>query len=218
MKIRCLRFWAPTAEKVELVLYGTNPYRNERALSVPEQVILMKKGPNGVWETDLNGDWDGTFYNYKVTTDTVQEAVDPYAKAVGVNGMVGMVVNLNSTNPNGWELDKRPKLDAPTDAIIYEMHVRDFSIAKNSGVEREKSGKFTGVCSLIQKFRNKYNNLFGAFKRIGSYNGHLLPVFDYDSVDESKPDTPQFNWGYDPQNYNAPEGSYSSNHMMVKQE
>ncbi len=204
--------WAPTAEKVELVLYGTNPYRNERALSVPEQVILMKKGPNGVWETDLNGDWDGTFYNYKVTTDTVQEAVDPYAKAVGVNGMVGMVVNLNSTNPNGWELDKRPKLDAPTDAIIYEMHVRDFSIAKNSGVEREKSGKFTGVWQSNTKIPGtNITTCLEHLKELGVTMVHLLPVFDYDSVDESKPDTPQFNWGYDPQNYNAPEGSYSSN-------
>ena len=172
----------------------------------------MKKGPNGVWETDLNGDWDGTFYNYKVTTDTVQEAVDPYAKAVGVNGMVGMVVNLNSTNPNGWELDKRPKLDAPTDAIIYEMHVRDFSIAENSGVEREKSGKFTGVWQSNTKIPGtNITTCLGHLKELGVTMVHLLPVFDYDSVDESKPDTPQFNWGYDPQNYNAPEGSYSSN-------
>ncbi|CVI65629.1 Pullulanase precursor [Clostridiales bacterium CHKCI001] len=204
--------WAPTAEKVELVLYGKNPYRNERELSVPEQVLPMERGQNGTWKMNLNGDWDGTFYNYRVTVDTVKEAVDPYAKAVGVNGMVGMVVDLSSTNPNGWELDKKPELDAPTDAIIYEMHVRDFSIAENSGVEKEKNGKFTGVWQPGTKIPGiNIATCLDHLKELGVTMVHLLPVFDYDSVDESKPDTPQFNWGYDPQNYNAPEGSYSSN-------
>lgn len=205
--------WAPTASNVNLVLYGKMEGKKESTFSIPEKILPMQKGEKGIWKVNLDGDWDGLFYNYSVTVDGIeQETVDPYAKAVGVNGTVGMVVDLECTNPNGWELDKKPVMIDPTDAIIYEMHVRDFSIAENSGVEKEKKGKFAGVWQENTRIPGTdQKTCFEHLKELGITMVHLLPVFDYDSVDEAKQEIPQFNWGYDPQNYNAPEGSYCSN-------
>lgn len=199
--------WAPTAEKVKLAFYGTdgNDYKCEA-----KKTVDMKKGQKGEWTYKENGNLDGMYYNYLVTVDGVErEVVDPYAKAVGVNGDRSMVVNLKSTDPEGWNEDKKPKLESATDAIIYEMHIRDFSIDENSGVPLEYRGKFKGVWqkdTVVPGTDIKTG--VSHLKELGVNVVHILPAYDYGSVDETKDG--QYNWGYDPKNYNAPEGSYST--------
>ena len=183
--------WAPTANEVSVYLYED------------KKNILMKKGDKGQWEVVVEGDLKNKFYNYRVKiNDLINTVVDPYAYAVGVNGEKSMVVDLESTNPEGWENDVKPKFENATDAIIYEMHVRDFTIDESSKVEKEFRGKFKGAAQ-----KNSINHL----KELGVTHVQLLPISDYKSVDESKMDESQYNWGYDPQNYNVPEGSYSTN-------
>lgn len=183
--------WAPTAEHVSVYLYEE------------EKTIPMIQGNKGQWEVTIEGNLKNKFYNYIVkingATNTV---VDPYAFAVGVNGDQSMVVDLESTNPEGWSQDKKPEFKNPTDAIVYEMHVRDFTIDSSSKVQDELKGKFK---ALLEE--TPLNHL----KDLGVTHIHLLPISDYKSVDESKFSEADYNWGYDPQNYNVPEGSYSSN-------
>ena len=201
--------WAPTADSVKLVLYGndelnTNEYK---------KVISMNKEEKGIWTVEVAGDLNNEFYNYIVNVEGKEnEAVDPYAKAVGVNGNRGMVIDLKSTNPIGWDNDKKPELKSPTDSIIYEMHVRDFTIDKDSGIDSKIKGKFIGLTqdNTTIPHTNVATGL-SHLKELGVTHVHLLPSFDYASIDESKLDEPQYNWGYDPKNYNALEGSYSTN-------
>ena len=134
--------WTPVADNVDLVLYGNNGYEYD---CKPIQSYNMHKGINGTWEIEIDGDLNGQYYNYLVTIDgKVSEVVDPYAKAVGVNGKRGMVIDLSTTNPKGWEEDKKPELKSPTDSIIYEAHIRDLTIDETSGVKEEFRGKFKG--------------------------------------------------------------------------
>lgn len=138
--------------------------------------------------------------------------MDPYAKAVGVNGNRGMVIDLNTTNPEGWEKDTKPELKSATDSIIYEAHVRDLSIDETSGISNEYKGKFKALtiwdsCIPGTTVKTVVNHI----KDMGFTHIHLLPAFDFGSIDENKLEQPQFNWGYDPKNYNVPEGSYSTN-------
>lgn len=205
--------WAPTAKEVKLALYGKdgNDYKCD-----PKEIIPMKKGKNGTWKISKKGDLNGQYYNYIVSVDKKEnEVTDPYAKAVGVNGNRAMVINLDDTNPKGWEKDKSPKLKEATDNIIYEMHIRDFSISDNSGITYK--GKYNGVWQPKTTIPGT-NVKTGVehLKELGVTTVHLLPTFDYRSIDETKLDTPQYNWGYDPQNYNVPEGSYSSNPYEAK--
>lgn len=195
--------WAPTATEVNLALYGINS---------AEEVIAMTKGENGIWYVEKAGDLNGLYYNYLVTIDgKVNEVTDPYAKAVGVNGNRGMVIDLASTNPEGWENDTKPELVDPTDSIIYEMHIRDFSIDENSGVTLEYKGKYNGVWQSGTTIPGSdVKTGVDHLKELGVTTVHILPTFDHRSIDETKLDTNQYNWGYDPQNYNVPEGSYSS--------
>ncbi len=170
----------------------------------------MEKSGDGVWTTSTDGDRKGQFYTFQVETEAgvSKEVPDPYAKAVGVNGLRGMVVDLAQTNPAGWDADRSPALPHPTDAILYEMHVRDFTIAANSGVRRK--GKFAGVAETGTKNREGLTTGIDHLKELGVTHVHLLPVFDYYSVNETVQNNAQYNWGYDPLNYNTPEGSYSS--------
>ncbi|MBE6052123.1 MAG: type I pullulanase [Clostridium sp.] len=177
--------WAPIALSVDLLL--------------EDKIYKMKRGDKGQWTVVVEGDLDSKFYNYIVDGDDV---VDPYAKAVSVNGTRAMVVDLNSTNPKKWDEDKKPCLEKITDSILYEMHVRDFSIDENSGVSKEHRGKFLGVIE---------GKPIEHLKELGITHVHLMPSFDYETIDESKSLENQYNWGYDPQNYNVPEGSYSTN-------
>ncbi len=197
------RLWAPTANKVALNLYKEGSGDNLI------KTVDMKKDINGTWVLEVKEDLKGKYYTHSVTFgDTTNEAVDPYAKAVGVNGMRAMVIDLNETNPMDWKNDKKPKFKNYSDAIVYETHVRDFSIDKSSGIKNK--GKYLGLTEAGTKNKDGLATGLDHLKDLGVTHVQLLPVYDYYTVDESKLDTPQFNWGYDPQNYNVPEGSYSS--------
>lgn len=202
------KIWAPTAEKAELLFYkegdGGEAYKAGK----------LEKGIRGTWHSQVEGDLKGTFYTFRVSINGKwsNEIPDPYAKAVGVNGKRAMVVDLDETDPGGWESDKSPsfsKTNAATDAVIYELHVRDASIHESSGIEHK--GKFLGLTEENTKSKEGLATGLSHLKELGVTHIHLLPFFDYNSVDESKLDKPQFNWGYDPLNYNVPEGSYSTN-------
>ena len=195
------KVWAPTASKVILNLFeagdGIAAYKN----------VEMVKGDKGVW-SHVEECGHGTYYTYTVTTAVgTQEAVDPYAKSAGVNGNRGMVVDLNLTNPEGWTSDKPVKtIDSYSDAIIWEVHVRDFS---NKIATSNYKGKYLAFTET--GLTNEHGQAVGIdyLKELGITHVHLLPVYDYATVDESDPNAP-FNWGYDPKNYNVPEGSYST--------
>ncbi|MBS6559365.1 MAG: type I pullulanase [Clostridiales bacterium] len=201
-------FWSPTADNVSITFYGKDGKNTEKTTST----LAMKKGKNGVWTATKKGNLDGTYYTYEVTHNKKkQSVVDPYAKAVGVNGTRAMVVNLDSTDPEGFSNEKRPKVENPTDSILYEMHIRDFSIAGNSGVSKENKGKYAGVWEANTTIPNTdVKTGISHLKELGITTVHLLPSFDHQSIDETKLEEAQYNWGYDPKNYNVPEGSYSS--------
>lgn len=202
------KIWSPPASAAELLLYKKGDG------GVAFKTIALTQGAHGSWHTKLSGDLKGTYYTFRVKINErwSNEVADPYAKAVGVNGQRAMVVDLKSTNPAGWVNDKSPAFSAknkPTDAVIYELHIRDVSINKNSGIEHK--GKYLGLTEKGTKSKEGLSTGLSHMKELGVTHIHLLPFFDYNSVDESKPEKAQYNWGYDPLNYNAPEGSYSTN-------
>lgn len=197
------RVWAPTATKVELATYAEG--RGGTATVYP-----MTADRNGTWIHELIGDHHGLFYTYRITVGgRVNEAMDPYAKAVGVNGDRGMVVDLSRTNPVGFLELQKPQLVNFVDAIIYELHVRDLSIHPDSGITHQ--GKFLGLIEGGTRGPAGVKTGLDHLVELGITHVHLLPTFDYATVDETRLDYPQFNWGYDPKNYNVPEGSYSTN-------
>lgn len=201
--------WAPMASNVKLALYNTGDYVNEKE---PKKVVEMKKGDKGTWSLEVNGDLNGTYYDYLVTNDGKEENVtDPYANAVGVNGKRAMVIDLNKTKPAGWNKDSKPELKDPTDSIIYEIHIRDFTIDSSANTNLEIRGKYDGFWQSKTTLPTNGNIKTGIdhLKELGVTHVHLLPTFDHRSIDETKLDQAQYNWGYDPQNYNVPEGSYS---------
>ena len=201
------RVWAPTATSVKVNLYQSGtPGTDDRI-----EQLAMTADANGTWVAQKDGDLNGTYYTYLVEVDGVtNEACDPYARTTGVNGQRAMVIDLDSTDPEGWANDKDPHYDdAITDAVIYELHVRDLSIDASSGIPEQYKGKFLG---LIQSGTTNSQGIptgLDHIKDLGVTHIHLLPSYDYASVDETNPDA-QFNWGYDPLNYNVPEGSYST--------
>lgn len=200
------RLWAPTATEAKLVIY-------EKWNSTTGKEIAMERAENGTWTSDLAGDQAGTLYTYKVKIgDDWNEAVDPYAKAVAVNGDKGAVVNLKDTNPKKWSA-KKPAFNNPEDAIIYEAHIRDLTIHPGSGVSENLKGKFLGVAEAGTRGPSGVKTGLDHIKDLGVTHVQFIPMYDFNtaSVDETKLDTPQYNWGYDPKNYNAPEGSYSTN-------
>lgn len=200
------RVWAPTADKVQVNLYTAG----EASASDLIETIDMTSDVNGTWAAVKDGDLNGTYYTYSVTIgDVVNEAVDPYARTAGVNGNRGMIIDLESTNPDGWDKDANPNTGmAITDATLYELHIRDLSSDASSGITN--TGKFLGLTETGTTNANGNPTGLDHIKALGISYIHLLPIFDYATVDESKPDTAQFNWGYDPKNYNVPEGSYST--------
>ncbi len=197
------RVWAPTAAEVFLNLYtagvGTNLIESKP----------MTKDVKGTWVFEKTGDLNGTYYTYSVTVDgTSSEAVDPYAKAVGVNGDRGMIVDLDSSDPEGFAEDTRPELVNSTDAIIYELHIRDFSVDKSSGMKNR--GKYLAFTETGTSNAAGDKTGIDYLVDLGVNVVHLNPAFDFASIDETKLINNQFNWGYDPKNYNVPEGSYST--------
>ena len=196
------RLWAPTASAVKLNLFSEGSGGDAQA------TLDMERGEKGVWSLFVERIGHGKYYTYTVTTAAgTTEIVDPYAKAAGVNGNRGMVVDLGSTDPDGWDDDEYYQdIDAYNDAIIWEVHVRDFSNKITSSRYPGKYLAFTET-GLV----NSAGEPIGLdyLVDLGITHVHLQPVYDYATVDESS-DAPQFNWGYDPKNYNVPEGSYST--------
>lgn len=194
------RLWAPTASDVQVLLYDSE-------LGSLTRQQAMQRSEQGTWYVQVAGNLENWYYVYLLTIHGVtQTAVDPYARAIAVNGVRGMIVNLAATHPNEWNSDTYKTLANPVDAVVYELHVRDFSIHQDSGMahkgrylaftERDTRGSndvITGVDSLVQ---------------LGITHAQVLPVEEFASVDENAPD--QYNWGYDPRNYNVPEGAYAT--------
>lgn len=200
------RVWAPTADAVWVNLYASGAEGTDDRTGQ----LAMTADKNGTWTAEMSGDLNGTYYTYLAEVNgTQKEACDPYARTTGVNGKRAMVIDLASTNPTGWEDDSDPHAGASVnDAVIYELHVRDLSSDPGSGIKN--TGKFLGLTETGTKTESGISTGLDHIKDLGITHLHLLPSYDYGSVDETALDTPQFNWGYDPVNYNVPEGSYST--------
>ncbi|MBQ9166037.1 MAG: type I pullulanase [Oscillospiraceae bacterium] len=200
------RLWAPTAAAVKVNLYEGGTAGEDDLI----EQLEMTQDVNGTWVASKDGDLNGTYYTYLVDVDgETVEACDPYARTTGVNGQRAMVIDLDSTDPEGWENDTDPHAGQNiTDAVIYELHVRDLSVDESSGIENK--GKFLGLIETGTTNSEGVSTGLDHIKNLGVTHIHLLPSYDYASVDESKLDVAQFNWGYDPLNYNVPEGSYST--------
>lgn len=200
-KMTRFKVWAPEAESVKL-----NLYKQGEGDNLIEQHI-MKKSANGTYVFEKQGDCNGIYYTYTVVNHgEEQEAVDPYTKAAGVNGQRGMVINLAKTNPQGFELDGYRNPEHITDAIIYEGSVRDFTMDESSGVFH--NGKFLGLTEANTTNHFGEATALDYISDLGITHVQILPAFDFETVDE-KNQKAQYNWGYDPDNYNVPEGSYA---------
>ena len=198
------KVWAPMASAVVLRLYKDG-IGGEAISTHP-----LASGEQGTWQLTIDKNLKNLYYTFRVQQDGqwLQERPDSYAKAVGVNGLRGMVADMEATNPTGWQTDRRITVQHATDIILYETHVRDISIANNSGIVHK--GKFLGFTESGTKNTKGAATGLDHLKELGITHVHLLPAFDFNSVDETKPDL-QYNWGYDPLNYNVPEGSFATN-------
>lgn len=213
--ISTFRIWSPVAEVVELAFYA-QPLGGEALMRTE-----MQRSENGTWKSTIKGDQQGMYYAFrvKVKGKWSQEVPDPYAKLIGTNGKRAVVGDLRRTDPPGWESDRAPAFsnvnpagkempNSATDAVIYELHVRDASIHPSSGIRYK--GKFVGLTERGTRNNSGLATGLDHLKEFGITHVHLLPSYDFFTVDESRPDSMQYNWGYDPLNYNAPEGSYST--------
>ena len=199
------KVWSPSADEVSLNLYRTGDI-NDDSLIDKYQLTLE----NNVWVGYFNDDLDGLFYTYEFNHQgEMKEAVDLYAKAVGINGDRTAIIHLDETNPEGWETDQYVMQKNITDAMIWELHVEDFTADPNSGVSPENQGKYLGFTEENTTLRNEgqFPTGLNYLTELGVNYVHLLPIYDFenDEMDES-----YYNWGYDPKNYMAPEGKYSS--------
>lgn len=196
--------WAPTADEVRLMLYeageGGHAY----------ETVSMERAEEGTWKAKVEKDLKGKFYTFNVKIDGKWQGDTPgiNAKAVGVNGKRAAIIDLRETDPEGWAEDKRPPLASPADIIIYEVHHRDFSVHPSSGIEHK--GKFLAMTETGTKNPGGMATGIDHLKELGVTHVHILPSYDYASVDETRLDENKYNWGYDPLNYNVPEGSYST--------
>ena len=199
------RLWAPTAREVSVNLYRSgNEGTNDLISQIP-----MTPDVKGTWIAEATGDLNGVYYTYLVMADgTMAEACDPYARTTGVNGHRAMILDLASINPEGWDEDCDPNGGKNiTDAVIYELHVRDLSMHRSSRIKNK--GKYLGLIEPNTTTKSGHPTGLNHMKQLGITHLHLMPVFDYGSIDEGKP-KPDYNWGYDPVNFNVPEGSYCS--------
>jgi pullulanase len=198
-----VKIWAPTAKMVEFRLF-----KDGKTGEAFHKTQLQASG-DGTWATILSGDYEGKFYTFRIDDgEWLEETPDIYARCVGVNGLRGVIFNPAKTEPEGWENDKKPELKHFTDAVIYETHVRDFSISESSGIEHK--GKFLGFTEEGTQSPDGLATGLSHLKELGVTHVHLLPVNDFFTVDEEKP-LEKYNWGYDPLHYNALEGSYATN-------
>jgi pullulanase len=204
-KSTTFKLWSPPAQEARLLLYDAGQG------GTATKTIDLKKEKAGIWSTSLKGNQAGKYYTVQVKTDGkwLAETPDPYAKATGINGQRGMIVDMAATNPANWDKDRRPALASYNDIILYELHVRDLSSHPSSNIRQ--TGKFLGLTEAGTRNADGLSTGLDHIKDLGVTHVHLLPVFDYRSVDESAPEGTQYNWGYDPENYNVPEGSYATN-------
>ena len=216
------KVWAPTSSKVVLNVYNTSDYNKDNT-KVKE--VEMTYGAKGVYSVTINEDLSGKYYTYTVTNyKGTSEVVDPYAKSAGLNGKRGMIVNFTKLNQTieGWANDTRPSFGQHSygaEAIIYEIHVRDMTINPNSGVSEANRGKFLGLAEPNASYTNEQGVTVSTglahLKELGITHVQIQPFYDYSSVDESLDNkamsATNYNWGYDPLNYNVLEGSYSTN-------
>lgn len=209
------KLWAPTAAKVSVCLYNTAGIygvggKVEDNVSDITSTQPMLRADNGVWSVKLDGDLINKYYMYKIEfgNGKTNYAVDPYASSVSANGQRTAIVDVDNTSPAGWGTITKPTLLSPTDSIIYELHIRDFSSSASSGIANKgKLEAFTETGTTVPGTTTKTG--IDSLKELGITHVHLLPTYDYGSVNE-KSNGAQFNWGYDPVNYNVPEGSYST--------
>lgn len=196
--------WAPTADEVRLMLY------NEGEGGHAYRTVSMEAGEEGVWHTTVAEDLLGKFYTFNVKTGDRWLGDTPgiFAKAVGVNGHRAAIIDLRSTDPEGWADDRRPPLRSAADVVIYEMHHRDFSISPVSGIEHK--GKFLALTEAGTRSPEGLATGIDHLRELGVTHVHLLPSYDYASIDETRLDENRYNWGYDPLNYNVPDGSYAT--------
>ena len=202
----CLRLWAPTAEAVTVTLY----HKGEGGAVLGTEPLV--RGAHGVWSIWLPGEQHGRYYTFAVTVNGItRETGDPYARAVGVNGVRSMIVDLARTAPSGWERDVRPAIP-PAQRAVWEVSVRDFSQDAASGVRPAWRGKYMAFTQQGTTLHGDgiHPTCLNYLKRLGVKYVQLMPIFDFGSVDEAKPLLRQYNWGYDPTNFNVPEGSYST--------
>jgi len=199
------RVWAPTASEVKLLIYDNGSEGGAY------QTKDMDRSESGTWTLKIDGNLKGKFYTFQVKIKEVwlDETPGMWVKATGVNGNRAAIIDMTETNPDGWENDNRPPLKNFTDIILYEVHVRDFSVSPNSGIKNK--GKFLAFTERGTKNTAGESTGIDHLKELGITHVHLLPSFDFASVDETKLNENKYNWGYDPVNYNVPEGSYSSN-------
>lgn len=198
-----VKIWAPTAQMVEFRLF------KDGKSGEPFHKTQLQSSGDGTWSTVLTGDYEGKFYTFRINDgEWLDETPDIYAKCVGINGIRGMIFNPVKTDPEGWKNDKPPKLLNITDAIIYETHIRDFSISPLSGIQHK--GKYLGFIEEGTFYNENTLTGLSHLKELGITHIHLLPVSDFYTVDEENP-LEKYNWGYDPLHFNAPEGSYSLN-------
>lgn len=199
------RLWSPGADAVKLNIYEHG--RNGK----PIETVEMTKSANGTWSKSFAEKLYGKFYTFQIHINGSWLAETPgvWAKAVGANGARGAIIDMSKTNPCGWENDKYVTTKNQTDAIVYEMHHRDFSAHRNSGITNK--GKFIAMLEKGTRSENGEKTGIDHLKELGITHVHLLPSYDYNTIDETQLADQQYNWGYDPLNYNAPEGSYSTN-------
>ena len=192
--------WAPTAESAVVRLYNGDELA---------EVVAMQRGDKGLWSAEVEGDKKGMYYAFQVSVDgnILKETAGIFARALDVNGNRGAIIDMRDTDPKGWSEDKRPAVD-PTEIVIYEMHYRDMTAHESAG--SSNPGKYIAMAERGTRSHEGLATGIDHLREMGVTHIHLLPTADFGSIDESRP-TNQYNWGYEPKNYNAPEGTYSTN-------
>lgn len=213
-KATTFKVWSPNAASVRVNIFEHGSDNEGDAGSIMSRAMSLDK-TTGVWSVTINGNLLNKYYTYSVTHGkTTKETADVYAKACGVNGQRSMVVDLSTTNPDGWENDKHVLVQNQTDASVWEISVADFSSSESSGVSEANRGKylaFTEEGTTVNGVQGASSTCVDYLKKLGVKYVQIMPFYDFGSVDESKNIMDQYNWGYDPVNYNCPEGSYSTN-------
>ena len=196
-------FWSNVAEQMEVLIY-------DEADSNEPTAVALTKGEDDFWTATVTGDLAGKYYTVRSFQNGAWAPESPgiFAKAVSVNGQRAAIIDFAKTNPEGWNTDKRPAMPDPTDIVVYETHLRDFTMSPNSGIAHK--GKFLGLTETDTKTADGLPSGIAHLQELGITHLQILPMFDYGSIDETTLDENRYNWGYDPVNYNVPDGGYSS--------